>query len=379
MAAGPFPFHDPVGPHADATGRDLVVVGEILVPTAAITDRQGLHRATLDRLSAAGLLGSPLDPPADQRELAEVIAGCDATTWFCWVQHQSPLRALEFATPGPDSPGVAELRSTLLPGLRTGRRLAAVAFAHLRRPGPANPVATRVSGGWRFTGALDWVTSWDLADVVMVMAQGSDADDSSIVSAFLPAGGSGIPVAGLVPGPPLELLSMSGTHTRPLLLEDVFVPDASVAAVQDRIAWLAADTVSSANANPAAFGVARGAIAELDAVAIDRSDERLADLAAALGEECRAIRQRAYALVDSPEGGIPERLALRAASLDLVSRATTSVIVARAGSAMRSGGDAERRVREGMFLQVQAQTAATRAASVRRLATHSQRALTELG
>jgi alkylation response protein AidB-like acyl-CoA dehydrogenase len=377
-AAGPFPFHDPVGPDAAAPARDLRVVGEVLVPIAANADRFGLNRTTLDRLSAEGLLGSPLAPAAAQRELAEVIAGCDATTWFSWVQHQSPLRALEDARPGPDCPGVDELRSTVLPGLRSGHQLAAVAFAHLRRMGPPNPIALRVEGGWLLNGTLDWVTSWDLADIVMVMVQGVGDDAGSIVCALLPAGGSGTEVAGLRPGPPLDLLAMSGTHTRPLTLTDVLVPVGSVVTVLDRDAWLAADEVSSANANPSAFGVARGAIAELDSIASERSDEGIARLGRALVEECRLVRRRAYGLIDQPEGALAERLALRAASLDLVTRATTAVIVARAGAAMKAGCDAERRVREAMFLQVQAQTGATRAASVERLAAYSRHVVANL-
>ena len=44
--------------------------------------------------------------------------------------------------------------------------------------------------------------------------------------------------------------------------------------------------------------------------------------------------------------------------------AATAVVTARAGAAMYSGCSAERRVREAMFLQVQAQTARTREASL---------------
>ena len=58
------------------------------------------------------------------------------------------------------------------------------------------------------------------------------------------------------------------------------------------------------------------------------------------------------------------RVELRAKSLELTVQATTAVITAQAGAAMRSGCSAERRVREAMFLQVQAQTAQTRAASL---------------
>ena len=87
------------------------------------------------------------------------------------------------------------------------------------------------------------------------------------------------------------------------------------------------------------------------------------DLVDSLAHECRTIRAAAYSAADAG-AAVPDRLALRAASLDLAVRAATSVVIARSGAAMRRGCSAERRLREAMFLQVQAQTAVTRQASL---------------
>jgi len=361
-----FPELDPVGPAVDGLAVPDMTVLTRIAAEAEATDTRGVPRETIDALAGAGLLGTALAPAA-QRELTELIAGCDATTWFCWAQHQTPLKTLEGAIAGLREPAPGTLVDELVPGLRSGRRLGAVAFAHVRRPGPANPVATRVDGGWRLDGTLDWVTSWDIADVVMVMAQGAPPHDDVLVCAYLPAGRSGVQTPGLAAGAPLDLLAMSGTHTRPVTLDGVVVPDTSIGAVVDRSDWLAADAIRTADANPAAFGVARGALAELQSIADRRADVLIAGTVAALVRECRDVRTRAYALMD--EGGArPERLALRARSLDLAVQATTAVVVARAGAAMRRGQATERRAREAMFLLVQAQTADTRAASLALLA-----------
>ena len=198
----------------------------------------------------------------------------------------------------------------------------------------------------------------------MVMAQGTGEDEDSIVCAFLPAGRSAASSPGVEPGLPLALLAMGGTHTRPLVLTDAFVADEQVVAIHERDAWLADDAVSAANANPSAFGVTRGAVAELDMLAEQRGDARMAELAALLTEECRSVRRAAYAAIDDAAVAIPDRLRLRSASLDLALRAATAVVIARAGAAMRTGYETERRVREALFLQVQAQTAPSRAASL---------------
>lgn len=340
---------------ADAE-RPLAQIAEM----AATTDRLGVPRTTIDALAGAGLLGTALAAP-QQRELAERLAMADATTWFCWTQHQSPLRTLEGDATGVREPASRALQDRWLPGMRSGAFLAAVAFAHVRRPGDPNPSATRVEGGWRFDGTLDWVTSWDIADAVMVMAQGTGDDADTLVCAFLPAGRGSTP-SGLVAGEPLDLLAMGGTHTRPLTLDRVVVPDDDVVLV-DRDEWLAADVRKTADVNPATFGIIRGAVDELDSLATQRSDARLRDLADRLAERARELRRRAYALADE-DGDLDDRRALRAESLDLAVTSALAVVTARAGAAMQRGGSAERRMREALFLQVQAQTAATRGASL---------------
>jgi alkylation response protein AidB-like acyl-CoA dehydrogenase len=366
-----FPTVDPVGPGEGADVPNPHVIAEVVAPGAARADAEGVPRATLDALADAGLLGTALDPPASQRELGELLAGSDATTWFTWVQHQTPLRTLEGSAAGLLTGAPTSLADALLPGLRSGRVLGAVAFAHVRRPGLPDPVATRVPGGWRLDGVLDWVTSWDVADVVMVMAQGRGADADRLVCCYLPAGSAPESTPGVHPGPALDLLAMSGTHTRPVRLDGVVVPDDRVGAVLDRAAWLAADAMRTADANPSAFGVTRGAIAELDRVAESRDDDTMRALVAALVHECRTLRAAAYSAADAGSPA-PDRLALRAASLDLAARAAMSVVIARSGAAMRRGCSAERRLRESMFLQVQAQTADTRRASLALMRTRAR-------
>jgi len=343
---------DIVGSASAELPQVAALIDDVLVPAANSVDERGVQRVALDHLADAGLLGTAL-PAAEQRELAELIARADASTWFCWVQHQTPLTTLRDRA----VPGAAVRHAELLAGLESGEKLAGVAFAHLRRPGPPNPAATRVEGGWQVTGTLDWVTSWDIADVVLVMvAAGTD-----IICFFLAAGEVPSRYPGVVVGEPLRLLAMSGTHTRPLRLEGLLIPDDDVVAILDGESWRLSDSDKTANANPAIFGVARGAICELDDLATARSDTRMRALADRLADECREIRALAYAAIDD-EADVDTRLRLRARALDHVMRACTAVVTARAGASMMSGCSAERRVREALFLQVQAQTAATRGA-----------------
>jgi alkylation response protein AidB-like acyl-CoA dehydrogenase len=343
---------DVIGPDREPVPSASAVIDEVIAPLANDIDEIGVPRSSIDALAAAGLLGSPLPTP-QQRELGERLAMADASTWFCWVQHQSPLRALE------DAPESSVPRQRWLDGLRSGQLLGAVAFAHVRRPGPANPVAHRVDGGWRIDGMLDWVTSWDIADVLMILVKDADAD--AYLTCVIPGGRGSHVRPGMSVHEPLRLLAMSGTHTRPIGFDGVLIAEDEVTATVPVSAWHRADDIRTKDANPAAFGLVRGAVAEL----VGMEHAELQPTIDALSGECRAIRAAAYALADvADEGNGAERLRLRAASLDLAARAATAVIIARSGAAMRRGHSAERRIREAMFLQVQAQTVQSRAAGL---------------
>lgn len=353
-----FPIGDVVGPDRTPLSPDIhELIASHIGSHAAVIDSTGVPRETLLELGRHGLFGAPLQPASATRELAELIAGADGDTWFCWSQHGAPLRTLQGA-PDPGS-----WASPWRESLQAGSAIAAVAFAHLRRPGAPNPVAKAVSGGWRINGTLDWITSWDIADVVLVMAR--DRDSDQIVQVLLPAGHNAAS-SGLSVGPVLDLIAMRGTHTRPARLDDVFVPDDHVVDVVRLDQWRTADDAKTVHASPAAFGVTRSAIAELAQLAHERSSQTLHHLSEALSQECHQLRQRAYELMDASDStDRDEHLQVRAHSLDLVMRATTAVVTARAGAAMMAGDSAERRVRTSLFLQVQAQTPATREASLR--------------
>lgn len=367
-----FPAADPVGadpgcPPGDRYAAAAAELGAaLLAPTAAASDVDGVPRGHLDALGRAGLLGlgaphalGGADAPAGvRREVAELLAGACGTTWFCWVQHATPLAALLESDND-------RLRATWLSPLAAGEAVAGIAFAHLRRPGPPPVVATRVDGGWRMDGVLDWVTSWSVADVVMIAAQGAPPHDDRIVFAFLePADAPGITA-----GPPLALAAMGGTHTCPVRLDALLVADADVALLRDRDDWRRDDAHRTANASPASFGITRAAVAELAAAAERRGSAAAAELAATLTDECRAVRRAAYRLMDevAADEALDERLALRAHALELAVRSTTALVTAGAGGAMRLTDPAQRLAREALFLLVQAQTAPVREATLRRL------------
>ncbi len=326
---------------------------EHLAPLAAEHERQGVGRATLDGLAAAGLYGilgpeevTGTAPSASvYREVAELLAGADGTTWFVWFQHHPVVKMLA----GSANDGLAR---RWLPSLCAGVMQAGVAFSHLRSERVVMP-ATRLDGGWRLSGIAPWCTGWGLLDLVLV---GATTPDDDVVLALVPLTEGG----GMSPGPDLRLAAMGGTRTVSLHLDGYVVADDDVVLRAPRANWATADADAGANVQPSILGVTRAALAQL--AEID------GEAAAALSARVASVRARAYELADDvPAGGaVEERLRVRAEVLMLGVEATSTLVAAVGGRAMTGDHPAQRWAREAMFHLVFAQTRAARAASLAR-------------
>lgn len=283
--------------------------------------------------------------PGPAREVVELVSGACASTWFVMTQHQTPVAML-------NASANTGLRERLLAPLCRGEVLSGIAIAHLRRPGRPAVTVSRIDGAWVFDGHVGWMTAWGICDVFLLC--GLTADRTEAVFTLVRASAA----PGLVASEPMELLAMQATSTVTLELSGYVVPDADVVDVQPYDSWAEADRDRTADVTAAVFGVQREAVRRLA--------DREPALAQKLTGESDRLRSQAYALVGGP-GRVPERLALRAASLELCLRSASALVIATGGSAISRGHPAQRLLREATFLQVQAQTTAVRAAMVDRL------------
>lgn len=348
--------------HDRARGDDLIAAArtladDVLAPAAEAIDRAPAvapeYLGALARAGLFGLAGPPehgghAAPTAVVREVYEALAGASGATFFVWVQHHAPVRLLA-GSPNDD------LRQHLLPALCSGAQLGAVAFAHLRRPGPPAVVARRSGDDIVVDGEAPWVTSWGMADTVAVAAL---VDPATVVYVAVPARET----ASVRPSPPLALAAMEATSTVRLAFDGLRVGPGEVICELPLDGWRARDRLATAKPHPAAFGVA--------ATCTRLLAQRDGKVATSLEEERCALRERAYALADEDRDD-PEHIdalvALRARSLELTVRAATALVVATGGRAMSLDHPAQRLVREAVFYTIQAQTPALRAATLARL------------
>lgn len=334
-----------------------------LAADAERVDVEGVARDRVDALAAEGLLAvtAPLDaggggaPAAVGRAVTELLAGACGVTWFVAVQHSFPVSCLA-AAPEP-------ARGRLLPRLCDGSTLAATAISHLRRSGPQQVRARRAGDGWRVDGEVGWLTSWGLADVLVL---GADTDDGRLLFAALPARER----PGLRAGAPMDLAAMQGAGTTSLALDGLVVAAEEVVDVVAAEPWRERDGAKASNVVPATFGLLRTICLRLAAAASRPGGEAAADIAVGVAEEAFQVRRRAYALLDEVDAldAVPQRLAERAHALELLTHASAALVAAEAGASMSRAHPNQRLAREALFHLVQAQTLPVRQTTLQRFA-----------
>jgi len=336
---------------------------ELIRPAAEQVDRSVVPRSHLDAWGTAGLLGlagpqaygGAGAPQSVVREVTEVLAGACGATWFVATQHAMPLGTVA-ATKNE------ALKERLLHGMCTGSVLSGVAVAQLRRPGPPAVTAARTDDGWRLDGHVGWMTSWGICDVFLL---GAVTADGNVVLAMVPAREGD----GLMASAPMELAAMQATQTVTLDLDGFVVHDEDVASVVPLADWLSLDAAKTANPSPHTFGLQREIVRRLAETASKRDDGTAAALAQQLGREGDRLRRVAYTLIDDVPAleQVEDRLAVRAATLELVVRSATALVAATGGSAMAAGAAQQRLMREAVFHLVQAQTGPIREATLQLL------------
>ncbi|WP_328621871.1 acyl-CoA dehydrogenase family protein [Streptomyces sp. NBC_00354] len=343
-----------------------VAVGT-LGPVAEETAQEGVPRSHLDALARCGAYGalghtprpgSGLTTRQVVREVNELLSAADPSTWFVHTQHFALVKALQAAT-GSEA---AALREQWAPALASGARRGTAGFAFLRHARP--PVtAEPVADGWRLRGRVPWMTGWGLTDVVYL---GALAPDDRVLSAAVACGPDGDP--GLVAAGSAPLWAMNGTRTVAVEVRDVLVPRSAVISVQPRAEWTRAYDLENANAHPAVFGHVRAA-ADFLLRSAPAAGSAYEELGHRVAQEAARLRAEAYALRDElpPEERVEDRLALRAAVLELGVRAATACVAATGGRAMSYGNTAGRLAREAQFHLIQAQTSRLRTEMARRL------------
>lgn len=324
---------------------------DALAADAERVERDGVTRADLQPLADAGLYGTYAPPElggartaAEQREVAEVLAGAGPDVWFVWFQHAPSVKMLASTANAP-------LRERYLEGLADGTLQAGVSYSHLRNPKPSI-AAVRDGDDYLLTGRQPWCTGWGINDLILVGAVDHATDE--VVFGLLPSGdGPGVRGTG-----ELDLASMAGTVTHGLAYDAYRLPASHVLNVLPLKDFLAVDALSNSNVQPSTFGVALAAL--------DLLQERSPETADVLRERVMQVRTEAYRLLDEVPAHeqIEQRLALRARALLLGIECSTALLTASGGRGMGLDDPAQRLLRAAAFHLIHSQAEGIRNATL---------------
>jgi alkylation response protein AidB-like acyl-CoA dehydrogenase len=314
------------------------VAHDVLFASVIEVDREGkVPESHWARLAEEGFYGlaAPTDFGGPGLELAEITeglevmaSGCLATT-FTWVQHHPVVMGLSFTEN-------AALRDELLEDAVAGRVRCGIAFAGVV-PDPPRMRATRVDGGWRFSGDAPFVSGWDIIHQLQVSA--GDVETNDVVAGIIAAEEQ----PGIAEVQRLSLVAADATNTVRLVLDDLFVPDDRVVFRITRADFLANQLFGARFNGTMPLGLIRRCVTLLE-------DAGQAGAAERLHAQCDRVRER----LDAGLGDPPGLLAARAEGADLAVRAASALVAAGGGPSLLRSHHAQRLAREATFLLVAA-------------------------
>jgi alkylation response protein AidB-like acyl-CoA dehydrogenase len=297
--------------------RAQEIADDVLFPAALAVDAADrVPPSHFDLLAAEGFYGAPLADDVDLAGLGavvEALASGDLATAFVWIQHLTPLMA-----------AVGTHRADLAAAFAAGERRGGIALAGLRSP--HHPMGVRATeAGFVLTGAVPWVTGWDMIDTIYVAAR--DPDDV-IHYLFVDA----VRSESLTASEPLELVAVQASRTVNLTFDDHFVRSDRLARTQPFAEWAAEDSGGSTLNGFLSLGVA-GRCCRL--IGPSRLDDEL-------------VAARSALLAADP-AATP---AARAQASELAIRAASALAVSTGSRAVLRDQHAQRLIREAAFLLV---------------------------
>lgn len=256
------------------------LVAESIAPKAAEVDRthcftggqvKELAEANLMGLVFPGCYGGTDDTNVSYAAVVEeVAAGCAATS-LVFVTQMHVAYPLLLA-------GSDELRSRFIPRLLDGSAWGALGITEPNAGSDVSRMrttATAVDGGYRINGSKTFITTGDVADIIVGFATADRSAGRDGIGAFVIDGAAD----GLTRGQPFCKLGMNGSSTAELFFDDVFVPTENVLATPGEGWSVVMKSVTKSRISAAAqgIGIARAAYARTLHALRQRHGHRFSD------------------------------------------------------------------------------------------------------
>ena len=322
-------------------GVDPALLDQVAATASAVDKGEVDARYILPLLGDAGLLDADLLTTARLiRELSRNDLSVGFTTWA----HRMTLEYLRAA----DAKDAQTLAKQLEAGERPGVTGMAAAFKEFAGCGDIELTATRVDGGYRVNGKLNWASNlYD--DAVFVTAAHTD-DGERIL--FVAEGNAD----GVTFGTPFGLLGLNATASAWVTLDDLFVPESAVLTHDFENFILGVRPTFVVLQIAECLGVGEAAVAaassRLTGVNVTFADD-VAAVATDL-DDIAARQENIITRVGSGQSVTPvELLELRLDAASAAVAASSIEVRVAGGAGYAKSSPASRRFREAAFIPVQ--------------------------
>ena len=306
--------------------------------------------AALTAIAEAGLLGIAIDEDAGgvalsylaQAQVFAYLTEADVTTAFIASQHHASTTLMQVAQSD-------RLRARWLPGLAAGTLRGANGFNFLNFPPDRAPMkAVAVTGGFRLTGALPWVTEAHHSDILVAGALLPDAQQLLVAIPLRAA--LALSSAAISVDASMDLLALAASDTTVVRCAEYFVAEEDVI-LGPGLNLLKAAGRHSATFVPTAMtlGHTRHCLQLIEAVAAQKGGTAQEIATWLRNETARLDDDLTAALAASDFEAMPR---LRGRGNALVARAAHLALIVGGGTGYRQDQLAQRLYREAGFFSV---------------------------
>ncbi|NCQ93106.1 MAG: acyl-CoA/acyl-ACP dehydrogenase [Microcystis aeruginosa LG13-03] len=260
---------------------------------------------------------------------------------FLQTQHQSAANQLATSSN-------QDLKKFYLPKMARGEKLVGVGFSQLRRPGEPMMKAFPVTGGYQLCGQVPWVTGWGFFEDFII---GATLPDGRSLYGLLPL--QALP--GLQCSPPMKLLSMSGTNTVSLTIQDYFLSRDFIVSLQPADAIEASDQKNVLHHGFHALGCAWAGLDVIFGVYRQKGLESLKNAHQQLEKALLSCQEK---MLNSHQASFADKLHWRGRAINLALQCAQGTVIASGGAANIIDHPAGRVYREALQFSVSGQTGA---------------------
>ena len=308
-------------------------------------------------LKAPVELGGKGMKETEYRHLQISLARVSGALTFLQTQHQSAVAKLAQSKN-------KSLQQEFFPNVAQGKSLLGVGFSHLRRRGTPMMQATQTAGGYLLTGQVPWITGYGFFQHFIL---GATLTDGRELYGVLPLQNTVQESGGKIAySEPMELLAATATNTVSAKINQWYLASDRVVSLNPPGTIHHSSRKNILNHGFFALGCAYAGLDLLQTIAQNKQLNFLHSSWQALSQEVEEAK-KAIAFVSDNQSSYPERLRLRAATIDLAQRCRLAAVVASSGAANYVHSSASRVYREALLVSVAAQTADVMEASLKQL------------